>query len=79
MQQPNDRDPNFQVGGYYNERLDDVRTRLAHIEGRMESLASREDLANAKFNLLQYWIGLGIAITLGVANIIFLLIRVLGS
>ena len=50
-------DSDFQVGGYYNERLDDVHTRLARIEGKMESLASREDLANAKYHLLSYWIG----------------------
>ena len=69
----------FQVGGYYNERLDDVHTRLARIEGKMESLASREDLANAKFHLLSYWIGLGLAITVATVNTIFLLIRAFGT
>ena len=79
MQQRRNPDSEFQVGGYYNERLDDVQTRLSRIEGRMESLASREDLANAKYNLLSYWVGLALAIVVGIVNIIFLSFKVSGT
>lgn len=72
-------EPDLQPGGYYNERLDDVNTRLARIEGRMESLATREEVANAKFNLLAYWVGLGLAIIIGAVNISIVLFRVLGD
>jgi hypothetical protein len=58
------------VGGYHTEKLDDVSTRLARIEGEMKSLATKEDVANAKFNLLATWVGIGVAIAVGVAGIV---------
>ena len=56
-------------GGYHVERLDDVSTRLARLEGRMDSFATKEDLSNAKYNVLVAWIGFAIAIIVGAFSI----------
>ena len=60
----------LRVGGYHAEKLDDVSTRLARIEGKMESFATKEGLSNAKYSMMMSWIGLGIAILVGAASII---------
>ncbi len=47
---------------YYRTRLDDVnksvadlKAQVARIEGRLESVATKEDVANAKFALVVAW------------------------
>ena len=67
QQQPNG---SFQVGGYHTERLDDVSTRLARVEGRMDSLATKEDVSNAKYGMLLSWIGIAIAVLVGIGTIL---------
>lgn len=56
--------------GYHVARLDDVSTRLARVEGRMDSLATKEDVSNAKLHMLLSWIGIAIAILVGAASVI---------
>ena len=67
---PNDNSSPRVEGGYHVERLDDVSTRVARIEGKLESVATKEDVANAKFNLLASWVGIGVAITIGVVTVV---------
>ena len=55
---------------YQSERIDDINTRLARLEGRMESMATREDVANAKYSTMMAWIGIGIAVLVGLVSII---------
>lgn len=53
---------------YHVERLDDVRERLAHLEGRMESLATKEDIANAKIAMMTLWVTLGLIFVMALVN-----------
>lgn len=69
------RDPSNQGGSarsetYHVERLDDVNTRLSRIEGRMESLATKEDVANAKIQLYTVWGVAAITVIIGIANVL---------
>ncbi len=75
MTQP--RRGDSRVGGYYDEKLDDVSTRLARVEGRMESVATKEDVANAKLSMVMMWVGFGIAIMLSLVNVGAILLRTL--
>ena len=63
-------DSDLSVGGYHTERLDDVSIRLARVEGKMESLATREDVANAKLYLVVAGIGIIVAIVVGAISIV---------
>ncbi len=54
---------------YHVERLDDVSTRLARLEGRMDLMASREDVANAKYSMTLAWIGIAVAVLVGAVSI----------
>ncbi len=56
-------------GGYHTERLDDVDTRLARIEGKMPHMASKEDVANAKLFLYLSWTGAAISLLVGLGLI----------
>ena len=38
----------FRLGGYEAQKLEDVRDRVANIEGQMKSLATKTDVASAK-------------------------------
>ena len=60
----------FVPGGYHTERLDDVSTRLARVEGKMDGLATKEDVANAKYGMLMYWIGMAVAVLIGIGGIV---------
>ena len=64
------RGRNDEPGGYHAERLDDVSTRVARMEGRMDSMATKEDVANAKVYLLLAAAGILVAIGTGVVSII---------
>ena len=44
------------------EQIAGVRERLSNIEGQMKSLATKEDVANAKINLVQWALPLFAAI-----------------
>lgn len=55
---------------YHVERLDDVSTRLARLEGRMDLMASREDVANAKYSMILAWIGIAVAVLVGAVSIV---------
>ena len=57
------RDLQFQ--NYNTRRIDDIDTRLARLEGRMDLMATREDVANAKYSTMMAWIGIGIAVLVG--------------
>ena len=48
---------------YHQERLDDVNTRLSRMEGEFKSLATKEDLANAKLSMISFWIAVGAMLT----------------
>ena len=67
---------NFRVGGYYDEKLDDVSTRLARMEGRMDGMATKEDVANAKLNMVMMWVGFAVAIGIGLINLGAILFRI---
>lgn len=56
--------------GYHLRRLDDVHTRVAYIEGRLESFATKEDVANAKYALLVAYISIGISVLVAVGSIV---------
>ena len=60
----------FQVRGYDTRRIDDISTRLARLEGKMEAMASKEDVANAKYTMTMAWIAMAVAILVGVVSII---------
>lgn len=62
------REP-LRPSGYDVERLDDVRDRVARIEGKMESFATKEDVANAKVALIFLWVGAGAAILAAAASL----------
>ena len=47
----------FRPGGYEVQKLDDVRDRVANIEGQMKSLATKTDVADAKVQILIAWCG----------------------
>ena len=68
---------NVRVGGYYDERLDDVSTRLARMEGRMDAVATKEDVANAKLSMVMMWVGFAVAIVISLVNIGVILLRLL--
>ena len=55
--------------GCHIERLDDVVARVARIEGRLESFATKEDVANAKYAMLIAWIGISVAVLTAVVSI----------
>lgn len=55
---------------YQVERLDDVSNRLSHIEGELKGMATKADVANAKYSMLLAWLGLGMAVVVGAASII---------
>ena len=64
------------IGGRQEERLHDVGIRLARIEGKIESLATKTDIAttetliaNAKYSLTIAWIGIGVAVLLGLIGV----------
>lgn len=44
---------NLQVGGYHQERLDDVSQRLSRMEGEHRSQATKEDIANVRTEIAQ--------------------------
>lgn len=67
MNTPSNQPP--QVGGYQVERLDDVSRRLSYMEGKMDSLATKEDVANAKLQMMITWVGVGITILITVGTI----------
>ncbi len=67
MNTPSNQSP--EVGGYQVERLDDVSRRLSCMEGRMESFATKEDVANAKLQMMITWVGVGITILITVGTI----------
>lgn len=55
--------------GYHIERLDDVLTRVARIEGKLESFATKEDVANAKYAMLIAWVGISVAVLTAIVSI----------
>ncbi len=56
--------------GYHQQRLDDVHARVAYIEGRMESFATKEDVANAKYALLVAYISIGVSVLVAIGTIV---------
>ena len=56
--------------GYHIQRLDDVLSRVSYIEGRLEALATKEDVANAKYALLVAYISIGISVLVAVGTIV---------
>ena len=60
----------FRLRSYQVQRLDDVSTRLARLEGRMDLMASREDVANAKYSMTLAWIGIAVAVLVGAVSIV---------
>ena len=66
---PSDGD-DFRLRSYQVQRLDDFSTRLARLEGRMDLMASREDVANAKYSMTLAWIGIGVAVLVGAVSIV---------
>ncbi|MDE2816595.1 MAG: hypothetical protein OXM03_01585 [Chloroflexota bacterium] len=56
--------------GYHVQRLDDVLARVSYIEGRLEALATKEDVANAKYALLVAYISIGISVLVAVGAIV---------
>ena len=57
-----------QESNYHIERLDDVRERLSHMEGRMESFATKEDVANAKLAVILLWVGAAVMVLSAVVS-----------
>ena len=59
---------------YQIERLDDVRDRVSNIEGRLEelikTLATKEDVANAKLAMFIAYIGIGMSLLIGIGSIV---------
>lgn len=55
---------------YRTERIDDVHNRVARIEGRIEFLASKEDVANVKYSLLLAGISILISVSVGVISVL---------
>ena len=66
----NASDSNPQPSHYHVGRLDSVSDRLSNIEGKMGSLATKEDLANAKFTLLVSWVTIGAAVGVAIVSAI---------
>ena len=60
---------------YHVERLDDVRERLANLEGRMESMATEAMLERLKTAMLITWISVSIGVFAAVATVIGTLVR----
>lgn len=54
---------------YNTERLEDVRDRVARIEGRLDSLATREDVANAKLAMYIAYTSIGVSILVAIGTI----------
>ena len=56
-------------GHYHVERLDDASRRLHHIEGQMEHMATKEDVANAKFVMFSTYVAMGIMVIAAIATV----------
>ena len=54
------RDTTRTEGHYHVEQLDDASRRLHHIEGQMGHMATKEDVANAKFVMFSTYVATGI-------------------
>ena len=65
-----DSDGSVRREEYNTERLNDVRDRVSRMEGRLESLASKEDVANAKFHLTVSWAGTVVAVVAALGSIL---------
>ena len=65
-------DSNLKAGGYYVGRIDSLDTRLSRIEGQIGSLATKEDVANAKLSvwaiLIPVLTAIGAALIISVVN-----------
>ena len=67
---PHDGGNGYTTGGYHQERLDDLSGRLAFIEGRVEGFATKEDVANAKLQMVITWIGAAAILFAAVINLV---------
>ena len=63
----------YRVDQYTTERLDDINTRLARLEGERGHMATKDDVTRAKFQLTLAWVGVGVAL---LSNIGFIVARV---
>ena len=57
-------------GGYHTQRLDDVSERLARLEGKMDSVATKEDVANAKVAMILAFVAMAITVLIGIVGIV---------
>ncbi len=60
----------YRVDQYTTERLDDVNTRLARLEGERVHMATKDDVTSAKLQLVLAWVGAGIALLSAVGMIV---------
>ena len=56
------------LAGYDIGRLDDVSTRLARIEGRLDSFATTTQVSDAKYSMLVTWVVLGSTVVVGIVG-----------
>ena len=70
MTQRRSDDGDLSVGGYHVERLDNVSNRLSYVEGQMKSMATKEDVANAKLYLIITGVGLLVVFLVGIAGMV---------
>ena len=73
------QDGPVQPGSYHVGRLDDVRERLSSVETALKSLASKEDVATAKFAMLATIVAMSISAVAAIATVIVAVSRVLSS
>lgn len=60
---------------YHVERLDDVRERLANLEGRMENVATEAMLERLKTAMLITWITVSVGVFAAFATVIGTFVR----
>ncbi len=59
----------LQSSSYHVERLDDVSTRLARIEGQLQHVAFKSDLEHAKYLMMVTWVAIGVSVIVGAATL----------
>ena len=74
----------FQRRRYYDERLDDAHTRVAHIEGELRHYATKAELSETETRLgrmeprlMRWMIGLMVGSAAVAASVVFIVIRLI--